>query len=181
MFSLTRFVAVGMSAATMAAYSVLQPCPAKADDQGAVSGDVTITQVAATRARAGETSVVTLTVENSGSDRVLVTGVRLPGGEPSRIMGVLGQGHSGEIGALSVRPGATEHLDGGTIWIEVGPLTHDLKPDGTVAASLVLGSYESPLALHVGPVVTGSTKATDPRAAKIANQSPEKTDHGTGC
>jgi hypothetical protein len=180
MFSLKRFVAVGVAAATIAAYSALQPCPAKADE-GAVFGDITVTQASATPAQAGETTIVTFTVENSGSDRVLITGLRMPAGEPSRIMGAFGQGQRGEIGALPVRPGGTEALDGGTIWIEVGPLAHDLKPDSTVAASLVLGSYESPLALHVGPVATGSTKATDPRAATIANQSPEKTDHGTGC
>jgi len=180
MFSIKRFVAVGAIAATFATYSVLQPCSAKADDEGGVFGDVTVSEVAATPARAGETTIVTFSVENSGNERVLITGLRLPGGEPARIMGSFGQGHSGEIGTLTVRPGATESLDGTKVWIEVGPLALDLKPDSTITASLVLGSYESPLVLHVGPVVTGSTKAPDP-AAKIAKQAPEETHNAAGC
>jgi hypothetical protein len=181
MFLIKRLVAIGAAAATIAAYSILQPCSAKADDEIGVFGDVTVTQVAATPARAGETTIVTFSVENSGSDRALITGLRLPGGEPSKVMGALGQGQSGEIGVLSIRPGGTEHLDGGKVWIEVGPLAQDLKPDTTVTARLVLGSYESPLTLHVGPIATGSTKITDLGIAKIANQSPVKTHYATGC
>ncbi|NBJ09444.1 hypothetical protein [Microvirga arsenatis] len=181
MHSMKRFVAVGAAVATMAAYSILQPCFARADDEGAVFGDVTVTQVAATPARAGETAIVTFSVDNSGEDRVLITGLRLPDGEPSRIMGSFGQGRTGEIGTLPVRSGATESLDGRKVWIEVGPLARDLEPDTTVPARLVLGSYESPLTLHVGPVATGSTRSAGPDTAKIADGGPAQPRNGTGC
>lgn len=181
MSSIKRLAAVGVTAATIASYAVLQPCPARADDEGAIFGDVTVTQVATTPARAGETAVVTFSIENSGEDRVLITGVRLPDGEPSRIMGSFGQGQSGEIGALSVRPGATESLDGRKVWIEVGPLARDLEPDTTVPARLVLGAYDSPLTLHVGPVATGSTRSSGPDAARIADRSPAQPPNRTGC
>jgi hypothetical protein len=181
MHSMKRFVAVGAAVATMVAYSILQPCSARADDEGAVFGDVTVTQVAATPARAGETAIVTFSVENSGEDRVLITGLRLPDGEPSRVMGSFGQGHTGEIGTLPVRPGATESLDGRKVWIEVGPLARDLEPDTTISARLVLGSYESPLTLHVGPIATGSTRGTGAAISKIANRSPAQPGSRTGC
>jgi hypothetical protein len=180
MLSVKRFAAIGAIAATFATYSVLQPCSAKADDEGGVFGDVTVSEVAATPARAGETTIVTFSLENSGDEHVLITGLRLPGEEPSRIMGSFGQGQSGEIGTLPVGAGAMESLDGRKVWIEVGPLARDLQPDTTVAARLVLGSYDSPLVLHVGPVATGSTKATDP-AAVIAKQAPEETRNAAGC
>jgi hypothetical protein len=181
MLSVKRFAAVGAIAATFATYSVLQPCSAKADDEGGVFGDVTVTQVAATQARAGETTIVTFSVENSGDERVLITGLRLPGKEPSRIMGSFGRGHSGEIGTLSVGPGATESLDGRKVWIEVGPLTRDLEPDTTVPAHLVLGAYDSPLTLHVGPVATGSTRSSAPDGARIAGESPAQPRNRIGC
>jgi hypothetical protein len=180
MLFVKRFAAIGAIAATFAAYSVLQPCSAKADDEGGVFGDVTVSEVAATPARAGETTIVTFSVENSGDERVLITGLRLPGEEPSRIMGSFGEGLSGEIGTLPVGAGAMESLDGRKVWIEVGPLARDLEPDTTVPARLVLGSYESPLVLHVGPVATGSTKATAP-TAEIAKHAPEETRNAAGC
>ena len=181
MHSMKRFVAVGAAVATMAAYSILQPCPAKADDEGTVLGDVSISQVAATPARAGETTVVTFSVENLGSERLLITGLRMPDGEPVRIMGSFGQGQSGEIGTLPVGAGATESLDGAKAWIEVGPLARDWEPDSAIAARLVLGTYESPLTLHVGPVATGSTRSTASAPAKIADQSPAQPRNHTGC
>jgi len=182
MLPLKRFVAVGVAIATTAAYSLLQTCTAKAGDEGTVLGDLAVSQIAATPARAGETTVITFSVENAGSDRVLITGLRVPGEEPGRIVGFLGQGHSGEIGTLPVRPGATETLDGRKIWIEVGPLTRDLEPETTINARLVLGTYETPLPLHIGPIATGSTnKAGNVGAAKTADQSTTESHPRAGC
>ena len=181
MLPMKRFVAVAAVAATFTAYSVLQPCPAKADDEDAVSGDVAISEIAATPARAGETTMVTFSVENLGTDRVLITGLRMPGGEQSRIMGSFGTRHSGEIGALSVNSGAVERLDGRKVWIEVGPLSQNLEPDTAIPARLILGTYESPLTLHVGPVATGSTRSTGPGKTQIANQSSAETHRDAGC
>jgi hypothetical protein len=178
---MNRLAAVGVAVATIATYVALQSCSAKADDEGAVFGEVSVMHVAATPARAGETTVVTFSVENFGNERVLITGLNLPDREPSRIMGSFGQGHAGEIGTLPVRPGATESLDGRKVWIEVGPLAQDLEPDTTVSARLVLGSYESPLTIHVGPVATGSTRSAGPDAAKIADGSPAQPRNRTGC
>jgi hypothetical protein len=181
MFSVKRFAALGAIAATFAAYSALQPCPAKADDEGGVFGEVSVSEVAATPARAGETTIVTFSVANSGDERVLIKGLRLPGEEPSRVMGSFGQGQSGEIGTLPVGAGAMVSLDGRKVWIEVGPLARDLESDTTVPARLVLGSFESPLMLHVGPVATGPTGSTGPASAKIAEQAPAQPRNRTGC
>jgi hypothetical protein len=181
MFSMKRLVAVGVTVGTITAYSILPPCSAKADDERGDFGDVTITQVSATPARAGETTIVTFSVENSGSDRTLITGLRLPRGEASRVMGAFGQGHSGEIGVLSIPPGGSERLDRGKVWIEVGPLAHDLTPDTAVPARLVLGSYEIPLTLHVGPVATGSTQSSTPGSTTVVKPSPVSKQIGARC
>ena len=182
MIPVKRLVAVGVAVATIATYSLLQPCTAKAGDEGTVLGDLAVSEIAATPARAGETTVITFSVENAGSDRVLITGLQMPGEEPGRIVGSLGQGHSGEIGSLPVRPGATETLDGRKVWIEVGPLTRDLEPDTTINARLVLGTYETPLPLHIGPIATGSTnKASNIGVAKTADQATTEPHTRAGC
>jgi hypothetical protein len=182
MIPVKRFVAVGVAVATIATYSLLQPCTAKAGDEGTVLGDLAVSQIAGTPARADETTVITFSIENAGSDRVLITGLHVPGEEPGRIMGFLGQGHSGEIGSLPVRPGATETLDGRKLWIEVGPLTRDLEPDTTINARLVLGTYETPLLLHIGPIATGSThKASNVGVAKTADHSTTESHIRAGC
>jgi hypothetical protein len=106
----------------------------------------------------------------------------VPGEEPGRIMGFLGQGHSGEIGSLPVRPGATESLDGRKLWIEVGPLTRDLEPETTVNTRLVLGTYGTPLLLHIGPIATGSTsKASNVGVGKTADHSTTESHIRAGC
>ena len=182
MNSIKRFVAVGVAVATIATYSLLQPCTANAGDEGAVLGDLAVSQIAATPARAGETTVITFSVENAGSDRVLITGLRLPGEKPGRIMGLLGKGHSGEIGSLPVRPSATETLDGRKIWIEVGPLSRDLEPGTTINARLVLDTYETPLALHIEPIATGSiNKANNAGVVKTVDQASTDSHAQAGC
>lgn len=182
MLPIKRLVAAGVAAVTIAAYSILQPCPAQADDEGTMFGDLAVSQITATPARAGETTVITFSVENAGSAYVHITGLRMPGGEPARIMGSFGDGHSGEIGTLPIKPGTAETLDGRKIWIEVGPLTRDLEPDTTVNAHLVLGTYEGSLPLHIGPVATGSTnKAGHVDAAKTAAQSTTEPHNRAGC
>lgn len=141
--------ALGIAAFGGLGFLVLWPCPSSAHDEAAQIGDVAIDQVAAMSARAGETTRVTFSIENSGFERVTITGIRLPTGEPSRVVGFYGTSHSGEIGGLSVAPGETARLDGKNAWIEVGPLKQDLVPDTVVSASLVLGPYEAPLSIHV--------------------------------
>ncbi|MFC1458334.1 hypothetical protein ACETIH_16835 [Microvirga arabica] len=178
-----RNLIVGVAAtAAVSIYSIFLPCSAVADDEGAVLGEVALSNIAATPARAGETTIITFSIENAGSDRILITGLQMPGGEPARIMGSFGQAHSGDIGPLPVRPGATEQLDGRRIWIEVGPLTQDLEPDSTINARLVLDTFESPLSLHVGPVATGSTaKANTPSVVGAAETPATTSDRRVGC
>jgi hypothetical protein len=97
---------------------LLLPAPSKAHDESAVIGDVSVENVAATPARAGETSRITFCVENGGSQGVTVTGVRLPTGEPTRVIGFLGRpAHTGEIGGFRVGPGETGKFDGKKVWI----------------------------------------------------------------
>ncbi|MCG7392945.1 hypothetical protein MHY87_08520 [Microvirga sp. ACRRW] len=172
MFTLRNLIVGVAATAAVSVFSFFLPCSAIADDEGAVFGEVTVSNIAATPARVGETTIITFSIENTGSDGILITGLQLPGGEPSKVMGAFGQGQRGEIGTLPVQAGATEHLDGTKVWIEVGPLAQDLHPDTTAPALLVLGSYESPLTLHVGPVATGSIRSTGLGPTKIADHAP---------
>lgn len=138
------------AAAAIAVVALLvMSCSSKAHDENATIGDVRVDQVAATPARAGETTRITLSVENGGAERVVVTGVRLPTGEPSRVVGFYGTSHSGAVGGIPVDPGETARLDGRSAWIEVGPLKTAFSPGSIVAARLVLNAYEAPLSLHV--------------------------------
>lgn len=136
--------AVALAAALLAGY------PAVADDESAFAGDVDVENIAATPARAGETTRLTFTIRNGGSDRVQVTGVQFPHGEPSRVVGFLGGSHSATVGALSIAPGEEVQLGARRAWLEVGPLRQDLAAGSRVVARLVLGRGTLPLTVHVG-------------------------------
>ena len=136
---------------------------ALADDQNASAGDIAIEGVAATPAKAGEATRVTFIIENRGSERANVTGLRLATGEPSRVLGFLGTSHSAPIGAISVGPGERYRLDGRTAWIDVGPLKSDLRVGAVVPAALLMGRFETPVDVHV--TATTSTGAPVPATA----------------
>lgn len=158
-----------------AAVLVLSPCPSSADDETTEIGEVAIDHVGATPARAGETTRVTLSIENSGAERVVITGIRLPTGEPSRVMGFYGTSHSGEIGGFPVGPGETAGLDGKNTWIEIGPLMQDLPEGAAVSARLLLGTYAAPLTIHVSAPPQDQTRRgrrTKPAPDAIAGSGP---------
>ena len=138
---------------------------ALADDRNASSGDIAIEGVAATPAKAGEATRVTFTVENHGSERANVTGLRLATGEPSRVLGFLGTSHSAPIGSIPIGPGERFRLDGRTAWIDVGPLKSDLRVGDVLPAALVVGGFETPVDVHVTapPSAPGSLGAAVPR------------------
>ncbi len=166
--------ALGIVAVGAATVLFLLPCPSSADDESALIGDVAIDHVAATPARAGEITRVTFSIGNSGSQRVMITGIRLSGGELSRVIGFYGTSHSGDIGAFPVSAGDTAQLDGKKAWIEVGPLKQDLGPDTIVSARLVLGPYEAPISIHVSPASPdgsqrGSTTGSVSSSGSIAS------------
>lgn len=147
---------------------------ARADDESAILGEVSIEHVAATPARAGETTKVTFSIENGGTEDVVVTGVLLATGEPSRVMGFLGHtGHTGEIGAFRIGPGEAGRLDGKNVWIEIGPLKQGLAQGSVVTARLLLGLYDAPISIHVSPTPrTRRGSELEHRPERIAGAEP---------
>lgn len=150
---LMRNKGAGVAAVILAATALaLLPRPSGAHDESATIGELSIDNVAATAARPGEQTKVTFSIENSGPQGIVVMGVRLQTGEPSRVMAFLGHtGHTGEIGSLRVGPGESVSVDGKTVWIEVGPLEQELIAGSRVGARLLLGAYDVPLSIHVAP------------------------------
>jgi hypothetical protein len=131
------------------ALAFIGPCSALAHDESTTVGDFSIDSISASPARAGQTTRITFRIENTGTDRIIVTGVRLAGNEPSRVIGSFGTIHSGDIGSFPVPSGEIGDLDGKTAWIEVGPLKHDLVKGSIVEGRLLLSGYDAPLSLHV--------------------------------
>lgn len=158
---------LGVVAFTTAAYLSVLSCPSNAHDEGATIGDLVVDEVAATPAKAGDTTRITLSVENSGPDRVTITGVRWPTGEPSRVMGFLGTSHSAALSGLPIGAGEALRLDGKSAWIEVGPLKADMVSGDVIPARLVLGHFEAPLPVHVSPAPQRDTAAADPRNRQV--------------
>lgn len=140
----------GISLPAMAlAAAILAGCPVLADDESAAAGEVALDDIAATPARAGETTRRTFTIRNDGAERVLVTGAQFTAGDPSRVVGFLGGSHSASIGILAVALGEELRLGSRSAWVEVGPLTADLPAGGHVPARLLLGQGVVPLTVHV--------------------------------
>lgn len=151
--NLTRTFPAVVGTVSLAAATLLlvSPCPLRADDERATIGEIAVEGVAATSAKAGEATRITFSIENAGAERVTITGVRWPTGEPARVMGFLGSSHSAAISGLTVDAGETLQLDGRSAWVEVGPLKADLAPGSVVQAYLVLARYEAPIPVHVSP------------------------------
>ena len=131
--------------------TAILPGAATADDESAVAGDVQVEAVAATAAGVGQTTRITFSIENQGSDPVRVTGLRLRPGEPSRVVGFLGTSHSTTLSDVPVAPGEAVQLGPKTFWIEVGPLKSDLPAGTVLPATLLLGRFEAPISVHAVP------------------------------
>jgi hypothetical protein len=140
----------GIAGIALVGSSAFFACPSRADDETAAIGDLVVEDVSATPVQAGETTRITFSIENTGSENVTVTGLRLAVPGPSKVVGFLGTSHSGRIDGFPVGPGESTRLDGRTAWIEVGPRASDLVPGSVVTGRLVLGAFEAPLTIHVG-------------------------------
>jgi hypothetical protein len=145
----TLTTGLGIIALAAVTLTILLPCRSMANDESAAIGDVLVQGVAARPAKGGETVRITFSVENTGIDRVIVTGVNWPTGEFGRVMGLLGTTRSAAIDGFPIAPGETALFDGKTTWIEVGPLKADLTPESIVQARLVFASFEAALPVHV--------------------------------
>jgi hypothetical protein len=137
--------------ALVTSWAFLFACPSQADDEAAVIGDIVVEDAAATPAKAGETTRITFSIENTGSDNVTITGMRLAVPGPSRVIGLLGTSHSARIDGFPLEAGEVSRLDGKTAWIEVGPLASALAPGSVLTGRLVFGRFEAPLNIHVSP------------------------------
>ena len=164
--------AIGTVALATATMLLLSPCPSRADDESTTIGEIAVEGVAATPARAGETTRITFSVENAGADRVTITGLRWPNGELGRVVGALGSSHSGAIGGLSVGAGEALQFDGRSVWIEVGPLKADLAPGSVVQARLVLARFEAPLHVHVSSAPQRETSERSSPLRQAASAEP---------
>lgn len=142
--------------AALASAVIARPGAARADDAHDLIGSIAVEGIAATPARAGEFTRITFTLDNLGPEAVTVTGLRLPGGEPSRVLGSLGGGRSTVLSGLRVESGDRQSADGGALWIEVGPLARDLVAGSVLEARIVLGRYDAPFPVHVTPARPGT-------------------------
>src|SRR5215207_4765098 len=158
---------LGFIAFGAATYLRVLSCPSSAHDEGATIGDLVVDEVAATPAKAGETTRITLSVENSGPDRVTITGVRWPTGEPSRVMSFLGSSHSAALGGLPINAGEALRLDCKSAWIKVGPLKANVASGVVVLARLVLGHFEALLPVHVSPASQRDAATPGPRNRQV--------------
>jgi copper(I)-binding protein len=153
-----------LALAALVLASVAAPAPSRADDETAAAGQLDITSIGAVAAEAGETTILTFTVENDGAERANITGVALSTGERSRVMGAIGGEAGAEIGSLPLRPGQRVEFGPRSVWIEIGPLKADLKAGQLVPARLLLGSFEAPVTIHVTApenLPTGSIRKLD--------------------
>ena len=146
-----RLLAGIAGVAAVASSVFLFACASHADDETVVFGEVVVEDATATPAKAGETTRITFSIENTGHDNVTVTGLRLAVPGPSKVVGSLGTSHSARMDGLMVEPGEVTRLDGKAAWIEVGPLASELVPGGIVTGRLVLGHFEAPLNIHISP------------------------------
>ena len=151
-----RLLAAIVGFVVVASSAFLLACPSHADDETAVIGDVLIEDATASPAKAGGTTRITFSIENTGPDNVTVMGLRLAGAGPSKVIGFLGNSHSARIDGLPVETGEVIRLDGKTAWIEVGPLATDLVAGTVVTGRLLLGRFEAPLNIHVSAQADGA-------------------------
>ena len=167
--------AIGKAAIAAATCLVLLPYPSNANDESAIIGELTVQAIAATPAKAGETTRITFSIENSGADRVTVTGVRWPTGEPSRVVGFLSTRYSASLAGLPVNAGEAISFDDKTAWIEVGPLKADLPEGAVVSARLALGRFDAPVSVPVSPNGSERLRRVDQDQKSSVNLPPKSS------
>jgi len=133
--STKKLLAVAAALTVAATFGLLGP--AAADPAPSHHGRITVENVWITPGRTGDQSMLRFRIINESEDPVHLLGVTTPIALDTRIIGRIGDHETATFESVSVRADTDLDLTSDHMWIELGPLTREVKSGETIPLELV--------------------------------------------
>jgi hypothetical protein len=124
----------------------------RAEEDYRVTNEVVLMDVRVSPAKGEDRAQIMFQLENRSTERISFGGMTVVDASRSRIVASLGNGTTTTLDTIPVAPGEVLSMDGEVLWIEVDGLAGGLPPDGTIEATVNLGSAVIPISLTVEAV-----------------------------
>lgn len=124
----------------------------RAEEGYQITNEVVLMDVRVSPAKGESRAQIMFQLENRSTERISFGGMTVADAYRSRIVASLGNGTTTTLDTIPVAPGEVLLLDGEALWIEVDGLAGGLPPDGTIEATVNLGTAVIPISLTVEAV-----------------------------
>lgn len=124
----------------------------RAEEGYQITNEVVLMDVRVSPAKGESRAQIMFQLENRSTERISFGGMTVADACHSRIVASLGNGTTTTLDTIPVAPGEVLLLDGEALWIEVDGLAGGLPPDGTIEATVNLGTAVIPISLTVEAV-----------------------------
>jgi len=114
-----------------------------------ITNEVVLMDVRVSPAKGENRAQIMFQLENRSTERISFGGITVADTWRSRIVASLGNGTTTILDTIPVAPGEVLSMDGEALWIEVDGLAGGLPPDGTIEATVNLGTAVIPISLTV--------------------------------
>ncbi|NBJ12838.1 hypothetical protein [Microvirga arsenatis] len=121
----------------------------RAEEDYRITNEVVLMDVRVSLAKGGNRAQIMFQLENRSSERISFGGITVADAWRCRIVASLGNGTNTILDTIPVAPGEVLSMDGEGLWIEVDGLAGGLPSDGTIEATVNLGTAVVPISLTV--------------------------------
>jgi len=122
---------------------------AQADQPPDHHGSLTVETVWATPAEAGDRSILRLRIVNESPEHAHLLSVETPIAKGARIVGRISDHKTTTLESISVRADSELDLTTNHAWIEIGPLTREVRAGDSIPLTLVFARTHIPTEAHV--------------------------------
>lgn len=128
---------------------ILAAVPVRADQPSHHHGDVVVENVWITPAKDAEQAILRLRILNETQSPMHLLGVTAPLAKSSQIVGRVSDHQTASLGSIGIRPDSALDLTTSHLWIELGPLSREIKQGELIPIELVFVRGRIPADAHV--------------------------------
>ncbi len=110
---------------------------ASADEPPDYHGQVSIEDVWVTPAKEGDRSILRLRIKNESQGHIHLLGATTPFAEDAQIVGRISDHETARLDSIGIRPEDDLDLTTGHLWIELAPLTREIRRGESIPVELV--------------------------------------------